>query len=197
MKKRKKGFTMIELLAVVAIIGILVSVAVPSISFGVEYTQKNITNTVHKVLVNAIDGWIKDNYDSAQRPDNFNSRNSQGHPVYKYINSNEAFVNSNLKVREPGTDSEWIETDMPEKGKVYVTFNKGVLSTSFIETDILNEKYKKVYGMYDLDASKTFIVGYDSKKTTGYIVGYPINETAEYKPDNIAGYREIVEQSTP
>ena len=51
MKKNEKGFTMIELLAVIVIIGLLVAIAIPSVT-------KYITESRRKTVASSIDGYI-------------------------------------------------------------------------------------------------------------------------------------------
>lgn len=163
---KKKGFTFAELLVVIAILGIMVSVAVPSIGSTVKYTEKNMTNTVHKILVNAIEGWVKDNYDPSQRPDSFTSVNSQGHPVYMYINNSEIYRNSNLQL----SGGSFTLERTPSANQVHVTFEKGVLTTSYY-TNVSNPPdVKVVFGVYELTADKSAVAGYDNKLREGYIV---------------------------
>lgn len=162
--KKRNGFTFAELIVIVAIIGILVSMAVPSIEPALRYTEKNKVNVVHKILINAVDSWVKANYDAAQRPDNINSKNSQGRAVYEYISSQEVYQGANLI---KGTDR--VTFGPKEAEKVFVKFEKGVITTEFVNDPAQPSTYKKIFGMYELDGEE--IKDYNSLLNLNYIVG--------------------------
>lgn len=189
----KKGFTLYELVLVVAILGILLGIAVPSIIPATNFANKNKVNTMHKICMSAVDSWIKSNYDPIQRPDNFNSRNSQGVAVYQYIKNNEIFDVSNLEISS-SADGEFLKENPGEVGKIHIQFEKGVLKTSFIEkpSDIGGTPaIQIVYGVYDLDSNGK-IANYDERVRDHYIVGNLKNDSSDPTPDNIEEYAEIV-----
>ena len=66
--RKSRGFALIELIVVIVILGILLTMVVPTMSQTREGVSKNQANTIHKIFVNAIDYWIKDNINPAQRP---------------------------------------------------------------------------------------------------------------------------------
>ena len=51
MKKNNKGFTLVELLAVIVILGLLMAIAIPSVT-------KYITQSRKKTLVSTIDSYV-------------------------------------------------------------------------------------------------------------------------------------------
>lgn len=177
---------------VVAILGILLGIAVPSLIPATNFANKNKVNTMHKICMSAIDSWIKSNYDPIQRPDNFNSRNSQGVAVFEYIKNKEIFDVSNLEIS--GSDSnKFLKEKEGEVGKVYIKFEEGVLKTSYIEksTDTVETPaIQIVYGVYEL-GSDGKVKNYEDRKKNHYIVGTLKNDSQEPTPDNITPYKEI------
>ncbi|HMW57703.1 prepilin-type N-terminal cleavage/methylation domain-containing protein [Accumulibacter sp.] len=60
MKKRQKGFTLIELMIVVAIIGILAAIAIPQFS---EYTKKGEDKAAQSDAKNLLTGLVANSTD--------------------------------------------------------------------------------------------------------------------------------------
>ena len=83
--RKSGGFTLVELITVVVILGILLMMVVPTMSETRDGVGRNQANTTHKIFVNAIDYWIKDNIKPAQTPENFFIKNSQRKNVVDYI----------------------------------------------------------------------------------------------------------------
>lgn len=169
--KKYKGFSMMEMMVVIAIMSILIMVAIPNMGQVFSFTNKNMINTTNKVIISAIDYWVKDNRNPSQRPDNFNSQNSQGKKVFEYISNKEIYNYTNMQIQKNADGSEYMSFKSDEKDiPITVKFEEGVLSITPKE-----EKYKEkntvVYGVFELNNDKTEIVDYESKKQNGFIVG--------------------------
>ena len=169
--KKYKGFSMMEMMVVIAIMSILMMIAIPNMGQVFSFTNKNMINTTNKVIISAIDYWVKDNRNPSQRPDNFNSQNSQGKKVFEYISNKEIYNYTNMQIQKNADDSEYMSFKSDEKDiPITVKFEEGVLSITPKE-----EKYKEkntvVYGVFELNNDKTEIVDYESKKQNGFILG--------------------------
>lgn len=169
--KKYKGFSMMEMMVVIAIMSILIMVAITNMGQVFSFTNKNMINTTNKVIISAIDYWVKDNRNPSQRPDNFNSQNSQGKKVFEYISNKEIYNYTNMQIQKNADGSEYMSFKSDEKDiPITVKFEEGVLSITPKE-----EKYKEkntvVYGVFELNNDKTEIVDYESKKQNGFIVG--------------------------
>lgn len=169
--KKYKGFSMMEMMVVIAIMSILIMVAIPNMGQVFSFTNKNMINTTNKVIISAIDYWVKDNRNPSQRPDNFNSQNSQNKKVFEYISNKEIYNYTNMQIQKNADGSEYMSFKSDEKDiPITVKFEEGVLSITPKE-----EKYKEkntvVYGVFELNNDKTEIVDYESKKQNGFIVG--------------------------
>lgn len=57
----KKGFTLVELLAVIIILGLLTIIAIPSIIGILNNEKKNISNSMKNIIINASSLYIEDN----------------------------------------------------------------------------------------------------------------------------------------
>ncbi|EJP21377.1 prepilin-type cleavage/methylation N-terminal domain protein [Peptostreptococcaceae bacterium AS15] len=158
--RKSRAFTLVELVTVVVIIGILLMMVVPTMSETRDGVSKNQTNTTHKIFVNAIDYWIKDNINPAQRPANFFSKNSQGKNVLDYIAVKDVFDSTNISKDSGSANGYKLNTPfVAEYRQVEVKFERGVLKTTFMfsESDgtfsSRGDKASLTYGIYDMDAS--------------------------------------------
>ena len=57
----KKGFTLVELLAVIIILGLLTIIAIPSIIGILNNEKENISNSMKNIIINASSLYIEDN----------------------------------------------------------------------------------------------------------------------------------------
>ena len=195
--KKYKGFSMMELMVVIAIMSILMMIAIPNMGQVFSFTNKNMINTTNKVIISAIDYWVKDNRNPSQRPDNFNSQNSQGKRVFEYISNNEIYNYTNMHIQKNTDNSEYMTFKSDVKDiPIIVEFERGRLVVSPKE-----EKYKEkntvVYGVFELNSSKTEIEGYDSKKENGLIVG-SIKRShnvgiSSIKKSEVEEYRDVIQ----
>ena len=140
--RKSGGFTLVELITVVVILGILLMMVVPTMSETRDGVGKNQANTTHKIFVNAIDYWVKDNINPAQRPANFFSKSTN-------ISKDSGSANG-YKLNTPFVDG---------YRQVEVKFERGVLKTTFMlaEPDgtfsSRGDKASLTYGIYDMDSS--------------------------------------------
>ena len=180
--KKYKGFSMMEMMVVIAIMSILMMISIPNMGQVFSFTNKNMINTTNKVIMSAIDYWVKDNRNPSQRPDNFNSQNSQGKRVFEYISNNEIYNYTNMQIQKNTDGSEYMSFKSDVKDiPIIVEFERGRLVVSPRE-----EKYKKntvVYGVFELDSKKEKILGYESKKQNGFIVGAITNGKVDARID--------------
>lgn len=158
--RKSRAFTLVELVIVVVILGVLLMMVVPTMSETRDGVAKNQTNTTHKIFVNAVDYWIKDNINPAQRPANFFSKNSQGKNVLDYIAVKDVFDSTNISKDSGSANGYNLNTPfVAEYRQVEVKFERGVLKTTFMyaESDgtfsSRGNKASLTYGIYDLDAS--------------------------------------------
>ena len=166
--RKSRGFALVELIVVVIILGV----------------SKNQTNTIHKIFVNAIDYWVKDNINPAQRPDNFFSKNSQGKNVLDYISVNDVYDYTNISKDSSSPTGYNLNTPfVADSRQVEVKFEKGVLKTTFMfeEPDgsfsSRGDKASLTYGIYDMDPSGN-IKDYNNYVNNKYIV---VNDYVELK----------------
>ena len=168
--KKYKGFSMMEMMVVIAIMSILMMISIPNMGQVFSFTNKNMINTTNKVIISAIDYWVKDNRNPSQRPDNFNSENSQGKKVFEYISNNEIYNYTNMQIQKNTDGSEYMSFKSDVKDiPITVEFEEGVLSITPKE-EKYKEKNKVVYGVFELDLDKK-IKDYENKKQNGLIVG--------------------------
>lgn len=81
----KKGFTFIEMMTVIAIIGVFLMFTAPSITDFMRTGQSISLKEKHKMLVFAVSSWGQDNKLNYQRPGDFEVKNSQGRTVVDYL----------------------------------------------------------------------------------------------------------------
>lgn len=158
--RKSRGFTLVELITVVVILGILLMMVVPTMSETRDGVGRNQANTTHKIFVNAIDYWIKDNINPAQRPANFFSKNSQGKNVLDYISVNDVFQSTNISKDSSSATGYKLNTPFVDGYRqVEVKFERGVLKTRYMyaESDgtfsSRGDKASLTYGIYDMDSS--------------------------------------------
>lgn len=162
---------MAELIVVIAIISILLLVVSPPFKPTQNYISKNLTNTTHKILVNAIDYWSRDNIEPLQKPANFNSVNSQNHKVYEYISNKEIYNNTNIKIE----NGNLIKDTSKTKNIIDVDFNDGVLKTTCLDENGSNI-VQLIYPVFKLNPATNSIEDISYKKDTNMLI---VND---YKP---------------
>lgn len=180
MEKRKKAFTFIEIMIVVAILSILLLMVTPSFVQSRAYHQRNLVNTTNKILISAIDYWIKDNFDPSQRPSDFNSRNSQGKAVFEYISNREilSFRDSNNNIT--GRSNLWIDgnilrTNAPlTDGMLDINFQRGILTIGYFDGTSVRKEERR-YRVYPIAKGSngnelTEEQSYDSWKARNFII---------------------------
>ncbi len=59
----KKGFTLVEVLAVITILGVLAVIVVPAVDRGIKNAKDDAYNKQKVSLLNSLEAWTKDNYD--------------------------------------------------------------------------------------------------------------------------------------
>lgn len=59
----KKGFTLVEVLAVITILGVLAVIIVPAVDKGIKNAKDDAYNKQKVSLLNSLEAWTKDNYD--------------------------------------------------------------------------------------------------------------------------------------
>ena len=117
----KKGFTLVELLAVIIILGLLTIIAIPSIIGILNNEKENISDSMKNIIINASSLYIEDNSG-----------------VYPKVNNNvyciklESLVNDN-RLSKPLKDS--------------VT-NKEIDLNKYVKVSIINDLYN--YDIVDI-----------------------------------------------
>lgn len=195
---KKRGFTIIEMTLVVAILSILILLAVPSFKSSANYMHKNSTNTIHKVLANAIEYWSKDNINPIQKPANFNSINSQGHTVIEYLSNKDIIKDTNLKIEkkevtinERGDKKtvQYTTVDSSATGVVDVIFEDGVLHTIFINDDgTHNDDISVVFKVFDdleYDKASNKVTGQKTLKEKNMLLYDIYKEFTYSNPDKV------------
>ena len=97
-KSNKKGFTLIELVVVIAIIGVLAAILVPSMLGYVKKSRLKTANSNAKTAYNAVSGWITD-------------MNTSGTPV-KLSEISGVKINCASKVAVPGSTIDYAQNEI-------------------------------------------------------------------------------------
>lgn len=133
---KKRGFTLVELMVVVAILGILLLMVFPSLSSATDFNAKNRVNTTNKIILSAIDSWSRDNIVTNMPLVDLNSINSQGKRVYQYISNNEIFTYTNLSKQNSGSPSEFLViSSLNDPNTVKIDLQYKTLKVSYIDKD--------------------------------------------------------------
>lgn len=135
--RKKRGFTLIEMLVVLAILSILLLMAVPNLKGVFEYNDKQLVQLVDKALITAVDYWSKDNINPTQIPANIDrATNSQGKKVYDYIQNDEIYNFTNYKKKAQDTKEveKKNDSELEDMNKmVKIDFENGILNLTFVK----------------------------------------------------------------
>jgi prepilin-type N-terminal cleavage/methylation domain-containing protein len=144
MTKRPAGFTLIELMVVVAIIGILSSIAIPNFRNMQLRARMAERATMLRALQTAVDDYYNTN---GRYPDDLGSGNSQ---LYLYWNPTPTPLSTRQKWRYSvyGPWEHWDQLSLAVEGNVYyVYWGFGYASPGF--------RYHYLYAYGDLDGDGT------------------------------------------
>ncbi|MDO5095502.1 MAG: type II secretion system protein [Peptostreptococcaceae bacterium] len=83
--KRKRAFTSIELIAVLAIMGIILLIAMPKMSIYIETSEQTQVKYNHQTLIYCMREWSLNNKNKNIIPASFTVKNSQGKTLVDYL----------------------------------------------------------------------------------------------------------------
>ena len=84
-RKVHRGFTLTEVMAVLAIMAVLMMIVIPGISQYSQFAENQRRSANMSILVAAVQRWSADDENTAVRPRDFNSKNTQGKRMYTYV----------------------------------------------------------------------------------------------------------------
>lgn len=105
----KKGFTLIELIAVILLLGLIGLVVFPSVLNQMKTADKNISEATRKIIYSAADDYI--NYNKEQFKTSIDNNND----IVLELNTlvNEGYLSNNIDLK----DYDYVEVDI-ESGKI-------------------------------------------------------------------------------
>ena len=134
LKKKGKGFTLVELIVVIIIIAIIAAVAIPAITSFQDNARKSRIQSEHRELVSAIQTYIG----SQDDPGNVNVTQISLQDLAPYISKNAKGNSTNIvdALAKNGTDSAH-------------ELNNGVLTSTFIPSGKKKEDQGVIKYTYD------------------------------------------------
>ena len=156
-KMNKKGFTLVELLAVIVILGLLMAIAIPSVT-------KYITQSRKKTLISSIDSYVTA-VTTAVNDNEFGALSNEANAYWVPVSNKEA--DSCVALEKGGTDpfGNWL------KAYVIVHYNADLYSYDYFFTFVDD-------GGYGMAVTLTSELSAQ---------GSQIKNPSDYTPDNITG----------
>lgn len=159
-KSQKRGFSLMELIVVFAMMGILMSIAMPRITAYTRSVDLAEAKYNHQTIVYCIREWSLGNYDKKIVPGNFTVQNDQGKSVADYLaHYNKEYYDEYLKeehMRYKNALAAGASSPTPidkiggtAEGEVLYEFSKGTLTTSLHNKDKQQIQYDGLKNMSD------------------------------------------------